>query len=224
MSLKYIVIKNTFPAFLSNAVSSVFIFAYFSSFYIFSVEQKGNFFVLKHIMEATKLQLDWQMQVMAGSCSGAVVHLSNADDSIWHQSIQCWQVLMQPPDFLWMDLPGDTYRDSTKMSSADDNTRVFPNPVLGKDTERSASWEILIHLRRYAHVTCLTSIENVDTMEGRKVQTGLAYACYCQGTVNHAHCIVYFYIVFFFFFMISTCITFHTSCRLCVSATNFSSP
>lgn len=91
MSLKYIVIKNTFPVFLSNAVSSMFIFAYFSSFYIFSVKRKGNFFVLKHIMEATKLQLDWQRQVVAGFYGGAVFYLSNADDSIWHQSIQCWQ-------------------------------------------------------------------------------------------------------------------------------------
>lgn len=150
-------------------------------------------------MEATKLQFDWQRQVMAGFYSGAVVHLNDADDSTWHQSIQCWQALMQPLGSHWMDLPGDTHRDSTKMSSADDNTRVFPNPVPGKDTERSASWEILIHLRRNVHVTCSTSIKNVDTMEGRKFQTGLACVCHCQGTVNYAHCIVYFYIVFLFF-------------------------
>lgn len=47
------------------------------------------FLPCKHTMEATKLQLDWQRQVMAGFYSGAVVHLSNADDSIWRQSIQC---------------------------------------------------------------------------------------------------------------------------------------
>lgn len=122
----------------------------------------------------------WQVSTTAPLFATVALILSGTEESTSANAA---------PVSLWMDLRGDKCWDSTKMSSADNNARMFQNPILERDTERNISRERPIHHGRHlCIVACLTNthFKNADSIKDCEFQTALTSVSYCQGTVTDA--------------------------------------